>query len=53
VYCKAHFHQFAVIISPFHAVGMDAMGSENLHLKKMEAPPPLGAQAGRYPHAKI
>jgi hypothetical protein len=20
--CKAHFHPFAVIISPFHAVGM-------------------------------
>jgi hypothetical protein len=35
--CKAHFHPFAVIISPFHAMGMQkANGESNLHRRFSE-----------------
>jgi hypothetical protein len=41
--CKAHFHPFAVIISPFHAMGV------KIYKQKAGVPPPPGHRIVQMP----
>jgi hypothetical protein len=50
--CKAHLHPFAVIISPFHAMGVKITPQKKkMFSPQMRHPHPLGTQTGRLRHS--